>query len=297
MERIDLSGMGVALITPFKSNGDVDFDTLLKLVSMHLSAGTDYLVALGTTAEMPTLSVEERREITRLVTAQVNGKIPVVLGLGGNNTREIIGRLEAEDFTGVDALLSATPYYNKPSQEGLFRHYRALSEASPLPIVLYNVPSRTGVNLCAGTTLRIANECENVIAIKEASGNVSQTGEIVRSRPAGFRVISGDDGMTLPLMSFGVDGVISVLGNAFPKEFGRMVHFALSGDFRSAQAIHLRFCELFGLLSVDGNPAGIKCLMSLRGLCENVLRLPLVPATSTTVDRMTAFLAELGIDL
>jgi len=282
MKNINLRGLGVALITPFNAAGDIDFDALARLIDKHLEEATDYLVVLGTTAETPTLSAEEQRAITEFAVARVNGRLPIVLGLGGNNTLALAKRLATEDFTGIDAILSAVPYYNKPSQEGLYRHYKALSAASPLPIVLYNVPARTGVNMCAETTLRLANECENIIAVKEASGMTSQIGAIIRRKPAEFQVLSGDDGITLSLMSIGADGVISVIGNAFPKQFGQMVRLALNNNFADALAIHQTFAELYNLLSVDGNPSGIKCLMAQMGLTENVLRLPLVPATEAT---------------
>ncbi|MDR1372698.1 MAG: 4-hydroxy-tetrahydrodipicolinate synthase [Dysgonamonadaceae bacterium] len=292
MEQIDLSGMGVALVTPFTSNGDIDFDALSNLIDRHLSAGTDYLVVLGTTAETPTLSAEEQFEITQTVINQVNKKIPIILGLGGNNTRALVKRLEVDDFTGIDALLSVTPYYNKPSQEGLFQHYKALSEASSLPIVLYNVPARTGVNMCANTTLRLARECNKIIAVKEASGMSSQIDTIVRFKPQRFQVISGDDSITLSLISIGVEGVISVVGNAFPKQFGQMVHLALEDNYGAALAIHQQFGELFGLLSVDGNPSGIKFLMSQMCLLKNVLRLPLVPVKEITEEKIKTFLGD-----
>jgi 4-hydroxy-tetrahydrodipicolinate synthase len=282
MKNINLRGLGVALITPFNAAGDIDFDALARLIDKHLEEATDYLVVLGTTAETPTLSAEEQRAITEFAVARVNGRLPIVLGLGGNNTLALAKRLATEDFTGIDAILSAVPYYNKPSQEGLYRHYKALSAASPLPIVLYNVPARTGVNMCAETTLRLANDCENIIAVKEASGMTSQIGAIIRRKPAEFQVLSGDDGITLSLMSIGADGVISVIGNAFPKQFGQMVRLALNNNFADALAIHQTFAELYNLLSVDGNPSGIKCLMAQMGLTENVLRLPLVPATEAT---------------
>jgi len=282
MKNINLRGLGVALITPFNAAGDIDFDALARLIDKHLEEATDYLVVLGTTAETPTLSAEEQRAITEFAVARVNGRLPIVLGLGGNNTLAVAKRLATEDFTGIDAILSAVPYYNKPSQEGLYRHYKALSAASPLPIVLYNVPARTGVNMCAETTLRLANENENIIAVKEASGMTSQIGAIIRRKPAGFQVLLGDDGITLSLMSIGADGVISVIGNAFPQKFGQMVRLALNNNFADALAIHQTFAELYNLLSVDGNPSGIKCLMAQMGLTENVLRLPLVPATEAT---------------
>lgn len=295
MSRINLRGMGVALITPFMEDGGVDYDALSRLVDYQLQSGTGYLVVLGTTAETPTLTEDEKKQIVDLVVTRVNGRVPVILGVGGNNTSSIVNELKNKDFTGVDAILSVTPYYNKPSQEGLYQHYKAIAEASPLPVILYNVPGRTGVNMSAETTLRIANEFSNVVAIKEASGNISQMDDIIKRKPADFDVISGDDGVTFPLITLGAIGVISVIGNAFPKEFSRMVRLALEGDFGSALTIHHSFNELFNLLFVDGNPAGVKCMLSMMGYIENKLRLPLVPTRITTYEQIRNVLIELNI--
>lgn len=274
--------MGVALVTPFKKNKEVDFEALQRLIDYQLSNGTDYIVALGTTAETPTLKEKEREEIVRRVVKQVDGEIPIIMGVGGNNTAQLVHTLNTFDFTGVSAILSVTPYYNKPTQEGLFQHYRALSEASPLPIILYNVPGRTGVNLLAETTLRIARECKNVIAIKEASGNMEQINRIIADKPEGFSVISGDDSMTLPIIKAGGIGVISVLGNAFPKQFVKVVHSALNGNMKEAEQDAAVFSEMIRLLFVDGNPAGVKCMLYEMGFIENELRLPLVPVSDET---------------
>jgi len=274
--------MGVALVTPFKKNKEVDFEALQRLIDYQLLNGTDYIVALGTTAETPTLKEKEREEIVRRVVKQVDGEIPIIMGVGGNNTAQLVHTLNTFDFTGVSAILSVTPYYNKPTQEGLFQHYRALSEASPLPIILYNVPGRTGVNLLAETTLRIARECKNVIAIKEASGNMEQINRIIADKPEGFSVISGDDSMTLPIIKAGGIGVISVLGNAFPKQFIKVVHSALNGNMKEAEEDAAVFSEMIRLLFVDGNPAGVKCMLHEMGFIENELRLPLVPVSDET---------------
>jgi 4-hydroxy-tetrahydrodipicolinate synthase len=295
MGRINLKGMGVAMITPFKSSGDVDYTALLRLVDYQLQNGTDYLVVLGTTAETPTLSVEEQREITQLIIQKINGQIPVVLGVGGNNTRAVIEKLKSADFPEVDAILSVTPYYNKPSQEGIYRHYKHIAEATSLPVILYNVPGRTGVNMMAETTLRLARECDNIAGIKEASGNMTQMDDIIKNKPRDFQVISGDDGITFPLITLGAVGVISVIGNAFPKEFSRMVRLALSGDYANALTIHHSFTELFELLFVDGNPAGVKSMLSMMGYIENELRLPLVPTRITTYEKIRNVLRELNI--
>ncbi|MDR1644955.1 MAG: 4-hydroxy-tetrahydrodipicolinate synthase [Tannerellaceae bacterium] len=291
----NLKGMGVALITPFKEDESVDFDTLGRLVDYQLQNGTDYLVVLGTTAETPTLTEEEKDKIVERVVMKVQGRIPIVLGVGGNCTRAVVEKLKQNRFAGIDAILSVVPYYNKPSQEGIFRHYEAIVEASPLPIVLYNVEGRTGVNMTAETTLRIAHEFKNVIGIKEASGRFPQIDDIIKNKPAGFNVISGDDAITFPLITLGAVGVISVIGNAFPHEFSRMVRLALAGDYAGARTIHHNFTELFDLLFVDGNPAGVKSMLNAMGYIENKLRLPLVPTRITTFEKIRNVLQQLNI--
>ncbi|MDR0864818.1 MAG: 4-hydroxy-tetrahydrodipicolinate synthase [Candidatus Symbiothrix sp.] len=296
MGKINLKGMGVALITPFKSDGNVDYTALSRVIDYQLQNGTDYLVVLGTTAETPTLTPGEQKEIIQLVINKVNGQIPIVLGLGGNNTRAIVEKLKTDNFTGIDAILSVVPYYNKPSQEGIYQHYKAIAQATTsLPVILYNVPGRTGVNMTAETTLRLAREFDNIAGIKEASGNMTQMGEIIKNKPRDFQVISGDDGITFPLITLGAVGVISVIGNAFPKEFSRMVRLALAGDYANALTIHHRFTELFELLFVDGNPAGVKSMLNMMGYIENELRLPLVPTRITTYEKIREVLRELNI--
>ena len=250
---------------------------------------------LGTTAETPTLTKEEKDKIKHLVVERVNGRIPILLGISSNCTRTVVESLKNDDFTGVDAVLVAVPYYNKPSQEGIYQHYKANAEATDLPVVLYNVPGRTGVNMTAETTLRLARDFNNIIAIKEASGNITQMDDIIKNKPANFDVISGDDGITFPLITLGAVGVISVIGNAFPREFSRMTRLALQGDFANALTIHHKFTELFSLLFVDGNPAGVKAMLNVMGLIENKLRLPLVPTRITTFEKMRAILDELKI--
>lgn len=287
--------MGVALITPFKEDESVDYDALLRLVDYQLQNGTDYLVVLGTTAETPTLSEDEKKQIVELVVSKVNGQIPIILGEGGNNTRAIVEKLKKNDYAGIDGILSVVPYYNKPSQEGIYQHYKAIAEASQLPVIAYNVPGRTGVNMTADTILRIACDFPNVVAVKEASGNMAQMDEIIKRKPENFDVISGDDGVTFPLITLGAVGVISVIGNAFPKEFSRMTRLALEGDYNSALTIHHSFNELFNLLFVDGNPAGVKCMLNMMGYIENKLRLPLVPTRITTYEQIRNVLIELNI--
>ncbi len=290
-----LTGMGVALVTPFDEEERVDFTALGRLIDYQIHNGIDYLVVLGTTAETATLSESEKNEIKAFVRTKVNGRVPLVLGVGGNCTAAVVQELRNGDFTGYDAILSVTPYYNKPSQEGLYQHYKALAQVATLPLILYNVPGRTGVNMLVETTLRLAREFSNIVAIKEASGNITQMDEIIKNKPASFLVISGDDGITFPLITLGAVGVISVIGNAFPKEFSRMVRLALKGDYANALEIHHSFTELFNLLFVDGNPAGVKCMLNAMGLIENKLRLPLVPTRITTYEKIRKVLDDLNV--
>ena len=287
--------MGVALITPFHEDETIDFQALARLIEYQIRNGIDYLVVLGTTAETPTLTEEEKAQVRAFVIEKVAGRVPIVLGMGGNNTRAIVEALKTGNFDGVNAILSVVPYYNKPSQEGIYQHYKAIATATKLPVILYNVPGRTGVNMTAETTLRLARDFDNIVAIKEASGNITQMDDIIKNKPADFMVISGDDGITFPLITLGAVGVISVIGNAFPREFSRMVRLALNGDYASALTIHHRFTELFSLLFVDGNPAGVKCLLHAMGYIENQLRLPLVPTRITTYEKIRDVLQKLNI--
>lgn len=285
--------MGVALITPFKDDESIDFDALSRIVEYQIKNGTDYLVVCGTTAETPTLTEYEKEEVKKFVVSINNGRLPIVLGIGGNNTKDVVEKVQQVDLTGIDAILSVTPYYNKPSQEGLYQHYAAIAKVSRLPIILYNVPGRTGVNMSAQTTLRLANEFKIICAIKEASGNFNQIDDIIKNKPTDFLVISGDDGITFPLITLGAVGVISVIGNAFPKEFSRMVRLALQGDYKSARSIHHRFTELIELLFVEGNPAGVKSMLAVMGFIQNKLRLPLVPNTINTYEKIRQVLNQL----
>ena len=295
MADINLKGMGVALITPFKEDESVDYEALGRLVDYLLQNGADYLVVLGTTAETTTLTEEEKKKIIELVVTKVRHRIPIVLGVGGNCTKSVVDKLKNDNFEGIDAVLSVVPYYNKPSQEGIYQHYKAIAQATDLPVILYNVPGRTGVNMTAETTLRLAREFKNIIAVKEASGNITQMDDIIKNKPKDFNVISGDDGITFPLITLGAIGVISVIGNAFPREFSRMVRLALAGDYESARTIHHRFTELFSLLFIDGNPAGVKSMLSMMGFVENRLRLPLVPTRIVTYEKIRHVLHELSI--
>ncbi len=286
--------MGVALVTPFNPDKSIDFEALARLIDHCIGGGADYLVVLGTTGETPTLMEDEKIVIREFIRERVNGRIPLVLGYGGNNTLSIVNGLKQESLNGFDAILSVVPFYNKPSQEGIYQHYKAISEASPLPVILYNVPGRTGVNMNAETTLRLAKDCANIIGVKEASGNFPQIATTIKNKPADFKVISGDDGITYSLITLGAVGVISVLGNAFPREFGKMVRLCLEGNFKEALPIHHRFTELFGLLFVDGNPAGVKCALNALGLCHNELRLPLVPTRVSTNEKIHAIMNWIG---
>lgn len=274
--------MGVALVTPFNEDKTIDFVALERLLDFHLQSGTDFLVVLGTTAETATLSTTEQNEIVRFVVKHIQGKLPIVVGMGGNNTKTLIDTVNSFNFEGVHSILSVTPFYSKPEQEGLYQHFKALSEASPLPIILYNVPSRTGVNMKAETTLRIAHQCANVIAIKEAHADIEQVKQIITNAPEGFAVLSGDDPMTINLIKEGGQGVISVLGNAFPTKFSTIVKSGLNGDTEKAEASFHKMERCCKLLFVDGNPAGVKCALYLMGYLKNELRLPLVPATKET---------------
>jgi 4-hydroxy-tetrahydrodipicolinate synthase len=288
-------GLGIALITPFKEDGSVDYESLGRLLDYQLANGADFLCILATTGETPTLTTEEKQTIKDFIVDRVKGRVPILMGCGGNNTRAVVEELKTADFRGVDGVLSVCPYYNKPSQEGLYQHFRAIAQATSLPVVLYNVPGRTGVNLKAETTVRLARDCKNIVAVKEASGNLEQVDEIIKNKPSNFDVISGDDALTFPMISCGAVGVISVIGNALPKEFSKMIRLQMRGEYDAARKIHHRFTDLFGLLFVDGNPAGVKAMLHEMGMIENVLRLPLVPTRISTVQRMTELMKDLKI--
>lgn len=288
-------GLGIALITPFTSNGAVDYPALKKLIAYQLQNGADFLCILATTGETPTLTEEEKQTLKEFIVEQVAGRVPILMGCGGNNTAAIVNELHTRDFSGIDGVLSVCPYYNKPSQEGLYQHFKTIAAATKLPVVLYNVPGRTGVNLKAETTVRLARDCENIVAIKEASGSLEQIDEIIKNKPDSFDVISGDDALTFPMVACGAVGVISVIGNALPKEFSRMLRLEKNGEFEAARKIHHKFTDLFSLLFVDGNPAGVKAMLSEMGMIENVLRLPLVPTRIQTMHQMAGILKELKL--
>lgn len=290
-------GVGIALITPFKSDGSVDYEALLSLVDFQLEAGVDFLCILGTTAETPCLSREEKVKIKRSIVEHVHGRVPLLMGCGGNCTATLVEEIRTTDWQGIDGLLSVCPMYNKPTQEGLYQHYKAIAQASPLPVVLYNVPGRTGVNLTSATTLRLAHDFPNIIAIKEASGNLAQIKEILERKPESFDVLSGDDSLALKVLGAGGVGVISVVGNVIPREFSRMVHLMFEGRLAEAQILNDQFYELYGLMFFEGNPAGVKAALHSMGRVENQLRLPLVPVSESTDKRIAAFLENLRTSL
>lgn len=289
--REKFKGLGVAMVTPFNKEGDVDFPALQRITENLIKGGVNYLVVQGTTGESVTLRKEEKRAILDFVLEINNKRLPVVIGMGGYDTRELLETVEAFDFTGVDAILSVSPYYNKPTQEGLFAHYSELNKNTPLPIILYNVPGRTGRNMQAETTLRLANECKNIIGIKEASGSFNQIMSIIQERPKDFLVTCGDDAIALPTMSVGADGVISVVGNAFPKEFSEMVNLAMNQKFEEAQKIHYTLLDIIQHLFVESNPSGVKQVLKVLGVAQNHTRLPIVPVTEATAKKIYSLLA------
>ena len=272
-------GLGVAMVTPFKTDGQIDFESLARIVENLIAGGVDHLCVLGTTAETPTLSESERLEVVKFVIKQVKGRIPMMVGCSSNCTAAVVEQIKNYQLDGIDAILSAVPFYNKPSQEGIYRHFAEIAKASAKPIILYNVPGRTGVNMTAQTTLRIAREFKNVIGIKEASGNMEQVKEIIAGAPEGFRVIIGDDSLAMEAIRNGAAGVISVIGNAVPKRFSELVHLTMQGKYAEAEQIQKQLAPLYGLLFKEGSPCGVKALMSDRGILENVMRLPLVPVS------------------
>ena len=295
MARNIFKGLGIALVTPFTADGEVDYKAIVRLVEYQILNGADFLCILATTGETPCLSTEEKENIKKLVVDTNRGRLPILMGCGGNNTRAVVEELKTADWTGIDGVLSVCPYYNKPSQEGLYQHFKAIAEASPLPVVLYNVPGRTGINMKSETTVRLARDCENIVAVKEASGSLEQVDEIIKNKPERFDVLSGDDALTFSMVASGAAGSISVIGNALPKEVSRMIRLEFKGEYEAARTIHHRFTELYSLSFVDGNPAGVKALLHEMGFIENVLRLPLVPTRITTLQKMTEILKTLKI--
>ncbi|NVO09257.1 MAG: 4-hydroxy-tetrahydrodipicolinate synthase [Bacteroidales bacterium] len=277
-------GLGVAMVTPFNKENEIDYAATERLIEYLISGGVNYLVVLGTTGESVTLSDQEKKSLVKFVVKKNNKRVPIVVGVGGNDTKHVIESIDSYDD--IDAILSVTPYYNKPSQKGLEMHFKEIASKSPVPVILYNVPGRTGVNMTSDTTLKLA-QITNIVAIKEASGNLNQISYILRDKPESFQVISGDDGLTLPQLALGVDGVISVLGNAFPKPFSEMIQLALNGNFAEARKIHLKLIELIDALFVEGSPAGVKAALNIKGIVENNIRLPLVPISESTFYKLT----------
>ncbi len=293
MVREQLKGTGVALVTPFGPKGEIDFDALQKLIDFVIEGGVNYLVTLGTTGETPTLSREEKTEIIDFTFSAVGARVPVVVGIGGNNTRSIIQDMEKFPVEKAAAILSASPYYNKPSQEGIFQHYKAIATATAKPIILYNVPGRTGSNISAATTVRLANEVSNVLGIKEASGNMNQCMQIIRDKPRDFLVVSGDDNLAMAQIACGMRGVISVAANCFPKDFSAMVTAALTDDFKTARGLNNKLLEGYDLLFAENNPAGVKAFLAELGIIKNHLRLPLVPLSESIARQVKAYLTTL----
>ena len=284
--RNKLKGTGVAIVTPFHKDGSIDFRSLGKVVEHIIKGGCEYIVALGTTGESVTLNKDEKAAIISYIVQLVDERVPVIVGIGGNNTRDILNCFSTYDFDGISAILSVSPYYNKPNQRGIYAHYKALAEASPLPLILYNVPGRTSANITADTTLKLARDFKNIIAIKEASGNLEQVMKIIKNKPKDFLVISGDDLITLPIIACGGDGVISVVANAYPKDFSEMTRQALAGNFSSAQKLHYKLTDVIEQMFADGNPAGVKTFLELLKLCSSTVRLPLVKVNKKTNKRI-----------
>ncbi len=287
-------GTGVALVTPFK-NGQIDYEALERVIEHTIQGGLEFLVSLGTTGESVTLSWEESVDVLNFTIKIIAGRVPLVAGFGANNTQAVIEKMKQFHFEGVDAILSVSPYYNKPTQEGIYRHYMTLAEAAPKPIIIYNVPGRTSSNITAETTLRLAHASNKFIAVKEASGDLLQCMEIVKRKPDNFLVLSGDDFLTLPMLSFGMDGVISVIANSQPREFSDMVRAGLAGDFNTASQLHYSLLDIMNLLFVEGNPAGVKAALEILGICSKEVRLPLVEMTEATARKMQAAIKQLKL--
>ncbi len=287
-------GTGVAIVTPFKNDSSIDLAAMGRVINHVINGGVNYIVAMGTTGETSTLSKDERQALISYIVEAIDGRIPLVAGIGGNNTQEIISIIRELNLEGVDGILSVAPYYNKPSQKGIFQHFKAIATCSPLPVIIYNVPGRTCCNISSDTCLELAHEFENIVAIKEASGDLAHIMRIIKSKPDNFLVISGDDMLTLPIMAAGGAGVISVLANAYPAQCSEMVNHLQKNNFKAARDIQFRFIEVIELLFADGNPAGIKAFLSIINLCSNTLRLPLVPVNRTVFSRIQKAVEEIG---
>jgi 4-hydroxy-tetrahydrodipicolinate synthase len=287
-------GTGVAIVTPFKNDSSIDFAALGRILNHVITGGVNYIVVLGTTGESTTLTKDEKKAVISYVVEMTDKRVPLVAGIGGNNTQEVINNVKHSDLTGIDAILSVAPYYNKPNQKGLFEHFKAIATCSPIPIIMYNVPGRTNCNISSETCIALAHECENIIGIKEASGDIAQIMRIIKGKPENFSVISGDDMMTIPIIAAGGIGVISVLANAYPAATSELVSNALKSNFKTAREIQLRFLEMTELLFADGNPAGIKAMLGINNLCQNILRLPLVPVNRAIYTKIQKAVDEAG---
>jgi len=288
------SGTGVAIITPFRSDGSIDFKSLGKLLEHIIKGGVDYVVPLGTTGESVTITKDEKKAVVNFVTDSVASRVPVVVGIGGNNTQEVLDAIGHFDFTSIDGLLSVAPYYNKPSQQGLYLHFKSIAGASPVPVIIYNVPGRTGCNMAAETTIKLATDCKNIVAVKEASGNMGQIMQIVKNKPKDFQVISGDDMLTLPMMAIGATGAISVIANACPKSFSEMVNHALKGNYEKASQLHYRLLEMINAIFEEGSPSGVKAALEILKISQNNLRLPLVPVSPALTKKLEGLLKGLS---
>jgi 4-hydroxy-tetrahydrodipicolinate synthase len=285
-------GTGVAIVTPFKNDSSIDFSAFGRVVDHIINGGANYIVVMGTTGESVTLTKDEKKAIICYILEAIDNRVPLVVGVGGNNTQEIVNQVRSLDLTGVDAILSVAPYYNKPNQRGIFQHFKTIATWSPVPVIIYNVPGRTGCNISADTCLELARECENIVAVKEASGNFEQIMKIIKGKPENFSVISGDDLNTLPIIASGGSGVISVLANAYPAPWSEMVSQCLKSNYKAAREIQFRFMEMIELLFIDGSPAGVKAMLNVMNLCQNNLRLPLVPVSRTVYSRIQKAIEE-----
>lgn len=279
--KTKLDGTGIAIVTPFHNYGTIDFGGLERLLNFIIEGGVDFIVALGTTSEAATLTADEESAVMDVVLETVNGRIPIVMGIGGNSTQGVINKIKKTNFEGIEAILSVTPYYNKPNQRGIYNHFKAISGTSPVSVILYNIPGRTASNISSETTLKLANDFDNIVAVKEASGNMGQIMDIIREKPDGFQIFSGDDALTYPMMALGATGVISVVGNAFPREFSDMVRLLKAGKYKDALQIHYSLIPIIRQMFADGNPAGVKVALEAMGLIKNHLRLPMVKANKS----------------
>jgi 4-hydroxy-tetrahydrodipicolinate synthase len=285
-------GTGVAIVTPFKNDSSIDFTAFGRVVDHVIDGGVNYIVVMGTTGESVTLTKDEKKAVICYILEKIDNRVPLVVGIGGNNTQEVINQVRGWDLKGVDGILSVSPFYNKPTQKGIYQHFKAIATVSPLPVILYNVPGRTGSNMSAETTLELAHNFENIVAIKEASTNMEQIMKIAKDKPENFLLISGDDLNTLPVIAAGGSGVISVLANAFPSQWSEMVNQCLKSNFKAAREIQFRFIEMIELLFIDSSPAGVKAMLNVMNLCQNTLRLPLVPVSRTVYSRIQKAIDE-----